>query len=114
MKTLHCCMIVLALLAAMAVALPVTDAGAGCPVKAENDKKRALKEEAKLKTMLATLVVADNDGLGQVELTDPGTVTAIAPGTGGLSKPRPWSAAEKARFDKAKVNSALPAPKGVW
>ncbi len=99
---------------ALVVAFPTARAVAGCPVEAEKDKQRALKEVKKLKEMLAVLGTDDSGGLAEVELTEPGTVTDIAPGTGGLSKPRAWTTVEKARFDKARVDKNLPAPAGVW
>lgn len=83
---------------------------AGCPVSAERDAQHALKTEGKLKALLAA---AGGEGEEQVILEKSGDTTTIAPGS-GLEKPRQWSAQEKQAFDKARVNTSLPAPKGVW
>jgi len=83
---------------------------AGCPVEAEKDAKAARGKERELKALLG----ADGgDGLEQVILTEPGTATTIAPGR-GLEQPRPWTASEKHTLDRARVNTELPEPEGVW
>lgn len=83
---------------------------AGCPVEAQKDAQKALKTEKKLKLLLGA---GGSDGLEQVILKDPGTVTTIAPGS-GLEQPRPWTIQEKRTLDKARVDKSLPAPEGVW
>jgi hypothetical protein len=114
MRTTSIIAAVFVVLLALVIAVPTPRAVAGCPVEAEKDKQRAMKEVKTLKQMLAALGDDDSGGLAEVELTEPGTVTEIAPGTGGLSEPRAWTTVEKARFDKARVNKNLPAPAGVW
>ena len=117
MNTSHVVAVVLVAFMVLVTVAHTAQVEAGCPpntIKPGKDKQRAMKEVSTLKGMLAALGDDDSGGLAEVELTEPGTVTEIAPGTGGLSKPRAWTTVEKARFDKARVNRNLPAPAGVW
>lgn len=112
MKTVHYLVLALALCAVAWMAFP-SSGSALCKVgKAKKSEDAAKRQETKLKQMLRALGTGSSEK-DQVVLTDPGTVTTIASGK-GLTDPRPWSAAEKARFDTARVNTSLPEPKGVW
>ncbi len=119
MNTSHVVAVVFVALMVLVTVVPTAQVEAGCggvPARHRpgKDTQRATKEVETLKEMLAALGDDDSGGLAEVELTEPGTVTEISPGTGGLSKPRAWTTVEKARFDKARVNKNLPAPAGVW
>ncbi len=113
MKSIYLPIVILALCVVGSWLFP-SFSEAVCPVKAEKANKSqevAKKQEMKLKQMLQAMGgSSEND---QVILKDPGTVTTIATGK-GLTDPRSWTPKEQARFAPAKVNSSLPAPKGVW
>lgn len=77
--------------------------------KAEEAKKRANEEVEKVERMLQEV---ESSGQAHVELTVPGTVTEFS--GNGLSAPRAWTLQEKERFDKSRIRTTLPLPKGVW
>jgi hypothetical protein len=88
----------------------VPEALAKCPLE-YIDEARA--EENKLKKLLAA-VADEQDGLAEVELTEPGTVTTIRRSSRGLTKPRAWTPEEKAALESVRINQSLPLPAGVW
>ncbi len=112
MKTLRITVLVVALCLVSPYCL-TSPAFALCKVgKAKESEESAKKQETKLRQMLLAMG-GDSSEKDQVILVDPGTATTIATGK-GLTDPRPWTAAEKARLDGARVNPGLPEPKGVW
>ncbi len=88
----------------------VPEALAKCPLEYMDE---ARTEESKLKKLLAA-VVDDQDGLAEVELTEPGTVTTIERSARGLTKPRAWTPEEKAALDAVRIDQGLALPPGVW